>query len=94
MSDALKELFPRKIRLSVYLATSLALMVLTAIIAYDGNWVEAITSFLGALVPLLAAANLTPEELEEVPGPVQIRMLVYDALVEYGAIQPGISEGE
>ena len=57
---AIAESVPRKVRLVLYIVTSLLLLVVSAMNATNGDWKAAAPMILGGLVPLLAAANLNP----------------------------------
>ena len=71
VSDALKELLNRKLRLWLYVLSALALMAFAALEAAEGDWVKAIPVFLTSLVPILAAANINPvPEIQLIPGEV------------------------
>ena len=71
VSDALKELLNRKLRLWLYVLSALALMAFAALEAAEGDWVKAIPVFLTSLVPVLAAANINPPpEIQLIPGEV------------------------
>ena len=71
VSDALKELLNRKLRLWLYVLSALALMAFAALEAAEGDWVKAIPVFLTSLVPVLAAANINPApEIQLIPGDV------------------------
>ena len=71
VSDALKELLNRKLRLWLYVLSALALMAFAALEAAEGDWVKAIPVFLTSLVPVLAAANINPApEIQLIPGEV------------------------
>lgn len=71
IQDLLKDLVPAKVRLWVYLIVALLLIALTIWQASDGNWLVALTSFLGALSSAgLSAPNTTtapPEPLTPEP---------------------------
>ena len=69
VSDALKELLNRKLRLWLYVITSLALLCFSAWEASDGDWFRAAFILVTALVPILAAANINPTpEIQLIPG--------------------------
>lgn len=68
MNSVLNELLPRKARLVLYVIVFFALLGLTAWQAAEGNFLEALVSFLTSAAPLLAAGNLTPPEPESPPG--------------------------
>lgn len=63
MNSVLHEILPRKVRLWIYVLVFVALLVLSAVQANEGNVVAAITSVLSSLAPLLAAGNL-PRPIE------------------------------
>lgn len=60
MGNILTELLPRKARLILYVIVFVALLVLGAIQANEGDVRAAITAFLTSLAPLLAAGNVNP----------------------------------
>lgn len=71
VSDALKELLNRKLRLWLYVVTSFALLCFSAWEASDGDWLRAVLVLVTALVPILAAANINPApEIQLIPGEV------------------------
>ena len=71
VSDALKELLNRKLRLWLYVITSFALLCFSAWEASDGDWFRAAFVLVTALVPILAAANINPvPEIQLIPGEV------------------------
>ena len=71
VSDALKELLNRKLRLWLYVLTTLALLCFSAWEASDGDWFRAAFVFVTSLVPILAAANINPApEIQLIPGEV------------------------
>lgn len=53
------DVLPQKARLWLYLIATLILLALTAWLAADGNWVEAVASFLTSLVTMLSASKTT-----------------------------------
>ena len=71
VSDALKELLNRKLRLWLYVVTSFALLCFSAWEASDGDWFRAAFVLVTSLVPILAAANINPApEIQLIPGEV------------------------
>ena len=71
VSDALKELLNRKLRLWLYVITSFALLCFSAWEASDGDWFRAAFILVTSLVPILAAANINPApEIQLIPGEV------------------------
>ena len=71
VSDALKELLNRKLRLWLYVLTTFALLCFSAWEASDGDWFRAAFMLVTALVPILAAANINPvPEIQLIPGEV------------------------
>lgn len=58
----LSELLPRKVRLSLYLLAALASTIYSAWELSNGDVKVFIGGVIAALVNLLAAGNLTPEE--------------------------------
>ena len=71
VSDALKELLNRKLRLWLYVITSFALLCFSAWEASDGDWFRAAFVLVTSLVPILAAANINPApEIQLIPGEV------------------------
>ena len=71
VSDALKELLNRKLRLWLYVITSFALLCFSAWEASDGDWFRAAFILVTSLVPILAAANINPvPEIQLIPGEV------------------------
>ena len=71
VSDALKELLNRKLRLWLYVVTSFALLCFSAWEASDGDWFRAAFILVTSLVPILAAANINPApEIQLIPGEV------------------------
>lgn len=71
VSDALKELLNRKLRLWLYVLTTLALLCFSAWEASDGDWFRAAFMLVTSLVPILAAANINPApEIQLIPGEV------------------------
>lgn len=61
MSNPLADVLPAQARKIVYAIAFLALLVYTAFMGAEGNWLEAVGTLLASLVPLLAASNVSPE---------------------------------
>lgn len=60
LNDAIGEIFPRKVRLVIYVIASLLLLVVTGILSAEGDTGLAIVTILGALQSALAAKNISP----------------------------------
>lgn len=63
LTNPLTDVLPRKARKIVYALAFLALLVVTAVQGAEGDWFEAVGTFLTSLVPLLAASNTEPPVL-------------------------------
>lgn len=59
-TNPLTDVLPRKARKVIYALAFLALLIYSAWQGAEGDWEQAIGSFLTAFVPLLAASNTEP----------------------------------
>ena len=93
VDEALEELLSRRTRLWLYVISSTVLMVLTAILAANGDWYAAAVTFLSSFVPGVAAVNVPdgmpigdqgpPGVAGRTPTEDELRALIWEAIREF-----------